>query len=129
MPLAGSAHNEMNSLHILIVEDEAILREDITTFLRDFGCTVYEADNAEQAIAICRSGLRVDVLFTDVHLNGSTEGWEVATLFRAARPDIGVVYASGNSTDRSRCVPGALFFGKPYVGSDILAACRRLQNA
>jgi CheY-like chemotaxis protein len=37
----------MNSLHILVVEDEPILREDVATYLRDYGCTVHEADSAE----------------------------------------------------------------------------------
>jgi len=115
--LALAAASDTNSLYILIVEDEPILREDIATYLRDCGCTVHEADSAEQALAMCRAGLRVDVLFTDINLNGIAEGWMLAKLFRTARRAVGVVYASGNSIDRSGCVPGSVFFMKPTCGS------------
>jgi CheY-like chemotaxis protein len=126
--LARAAANDTNSLYILVVEDEPILRENIATYLRDYGCTVHEADSAEQAVTMCTAGLRVDVLFTDINLNGIVEGWRLAKLFRTARPAVGIVYASGNSIDQSECVPGSVFFAKPYAWCDILAACRRLQN-
>jgi CheY-like chemotaxis protein len=116
----------MNGLHVLVVEDEFVLREDIAAFLRECGCTVHEAYCAEQATAICRAGLRVDVLFTDIHLNGSANGWEVAKFFRAAHPTVGVVYTSGKPVDQAQCVPDSLFFTKPYSRADILTACRRL---
>ena len=38
-----AATNDRNSLHILVVEDEPILRADIATYLRDCGCAIYEA--------------------------------------------------------------------------------------
>ena len=114
--------------HVLIVEDEPILLESMTSFLRDGGCAVYEAETAEQAIAMCNAGVALHVLFTDINLNGITDGWEIAKIFRAARPAIGIVYASGNSVDQSRCVPDSLFFTKPYARPEILEACRRLQQ-
>jgi CheY-like chemotaxis protein len=106
------------------VEDEFLLRQHITQYLEDRGCLVLEAATAEQAISMCRSGTPVDVLFTDINLNGGGSGWEVAEAFRAARPGIVVVYTSGNSIDRSRGVPDGVFFSKPYEVSDILDACR-----
>jgi len=75
---------------------------------------------------MCEAGVAVDVVFTDINLNGPSSGWDVAEAFRAARPATAVVYASGNAIDRCRCVPGSLFFAKPYRLSDILDACRLL---
>jgi CheY-like chemotaxis protein len=124
--LALSSANGSNSLHVLVVEDEVLVRAQITQYLRDCGCTVFEANTAEQAIAMCRAGVAVDVLVTDINLNGPSSGWDVAEAFRAARPAVAVVYASGNSVDRCRCVPGSLFFSKPYRLSDILEACQHL---
>jgi CheY-like chemotaxis protein len=126
--LVVSVANGNEGLHVLVVEDEAILREDITHYLRHCGCTVHQADTAEGAVAMCRAGLRVDVLFTDINLNGTADGWELARHLRAARPKIGVVYTSGNSVNDSACVPGSLFFQKPYTSSEILAACRDLHK-
>jgi CheY-like chemotaxis protein len=126
--LALPAAKLVNRLHILVVEDEAILRDDITSYLRDCGCVVHEADSAEQAVAMGRAGLRVDVLFTDINLNGTAEGWGVAQAFRIARPAVGVVYTSGSCVDQSPRVAGSLFFRKPYVRSEILATCRHVQK-
>jgi CheY-like chemotaxis protein len=119
----------MKPLHVLVVEDEFMLREDIAAYLRDSGCAVYEAATAEEAIVMCRTvGLRLHVLFTDINLNGAAEGWEVAEVFRAACPTIGVLYASGNSLAQSRRVPRSRFFTKPYDKTEVLKACRGMQG-
>jgi len=115
-----------NSLRVLVVEDDFLLRDNITTYLRDCGMTVYETDSAEAAIAMCRAGVLVDVLFTDINLRGLTQGWAVAEAFRTAIPRIGVVYTSGNSGDHQRGVAGSLFVRKPYRRAEILQACQLL---
>jgi CheY-like chemotaxis protein len=128
LAVSQRAANAADYLVILIIEDDALVREMIAQYLRDGDCTVLEADSAEQAAAICRSGQEVHVLVTDINLNGPASGWGVAEEFRAARPGVGVVYVSGNSTDRRRCVPDRLFFHKPYLCPDILQACQFLAN-
>ena len=125
----GSPVNGPRPPTVLVVEDEYMVRLAIARYLEDGGWRVLEADSAEQAIAIGRSETPVDVLFTDIQLNGHGCGWDLAEAFRRARPDIAVVYASGNSTDRSRSVPGSLFFNKPYHASNIAEACQRLSRA
>ena len=105
---------DRNSLHILVVEDEPILRADIATYLRDCGCAIYEAATAEEAILMCSTvSFRLHVLFTDIHLNGAAVGLEVADVFRAARPAIGVLYTSGNPLNRARCPPAVDSFRSP----------------
>jgi CheY-like chemotaxis protein len=114
-------------LVVLVVEDEFLLRYEIAEHFGDCGWIVLEAATADQAVAMCRARRGVDVLVTDINLNGSrSTGWDVAATLRAAQPDIGVVYMSGNSIDRSRCVPGSLFFGKPCRATDLARACRDL---
>ncbi len=115
-----------DAVTVLVVEDEFFIREDIAAYLQQHGCIVLEAESGERAIEMCRSGVPVNVLVTDIRLNGSATGWEVAAAFRAARSHIPVVYASGNPIDPDRCVPGSLFFRKPYRMDDILEACRSL---
>jgi CheY-like chemotaxis protein len=119
----------LRSIVVLIVEDEFLVRLDIAAYLRDCGFTVFEADTADEAITLCRTGVAPDVLLTDINLNGSANGWDVAEEFRALWPGIGVVYTSGNSLDRSRRVPDSLFFNKPYLVSDVADACRHLMSA
>ena len=64
------------------------------------------------------------VLVTDIQLAGYLSGWEVAEGFRAATPDIPVVYMSGKAVDKSRMVPGSVFLSKPFAPQDVLAAAR-----
>ena len=111
---------------VLVVEDEWLLRKLIAEELRTAGWEVLETSTAEDAIAYLQAGRRIDVVFTDIQLAGSLCGWDVAEQFRAARPDLPVVYASGNAGDRSRRVAGSLFFEKPYQPTDVVEACRRL---
>jgi CheY-like chemotaxis protein len=124
-----SESNRFPAITILVVEDEYFVREDIVSYLHDAGCAVVEAETGECAIDICKSGVPIDVVFTDVQLPGLASGFDVAETFRAAVADIPVVYTSGNSGNRDRCVVGSLFFGKPYHSSEILTACLRLKNA
>jgi hypothetical protein len=48
------------------------------------------------------------------------------TLAGHARAALPIIYASGNSVDRSRSVAGSLFFDKSYRVADVVAACHSL---
>ena len=74
---------------VLVVEDELALREYIATFIREVGYSVLETDTAEQAIAIMDTGTRIDIVVTDINLNGKLTGWDLAERFRAAQPKYG----------------------------------------
>ena len=115
------------AMTILVVEDEFFVREDIASYLRDAGWVVIEAESGHQAVAMCRPDMPVDVLFTDIQLNDTINGWEVAEAFRAERGNILVIYTSGNPIEPARCVAGSLYFNKPYRPADILTACQRFK--
>jgi CheY-like chemotaxis protein len=110
---------------VLIVEDEALVRYTVAQELRAAGYEVIESSTAEDAIARLQAGPRIDVVFTDIQLAGQLTGWDVAEQFRAANPDLPIIYASGNAADRSRRVRGSLFFNKPYRPAEVVAACCR----
>jgi CheY-like chemotaxis protein len=108
---------------VLVVEDEALVRSAIADELRAAGCEVAECASAEEALALLRSGRRVDAVFTDIQLAGALTGWDVADEGRAIQPALPVVYASGNTWDRSRRVRDSLFYDKPYDLGSVVAAC------
>jgi two-component system OmpR family response regulator len=113
--------------HILVVEDDWVVRIAIADFLRVQGYIVAEAATGEEALALLTCDNEpVDLLFTDIQLGGRMSGWEVAEAFRTAKPHSPVVYASGHPPDERRRVSGSLFFRKPYVPDKILRACRSL---
>ena len=80
----------------------------------------------DQALKISRQGPFIDVLITDIYLNGPGSGWDIAEIFRASSNNIPVVYTSGNSADRTRAVSNSVFFNKPYRSEEVLQACQQL---
>ena len=126
--MSVSVENGAQVLVVLVVEDEFFVRYEIADRLRDAGYIVVETASGEEAIALCKSGMSIDIVFTDINLVGAASGWDVAERFQRDRPDVSVLYTSGNSFDHRRCVPGSAFVAKPYQHDDILNACRRLRS-
>ena len=61
------AHKPVN---VLLVDDSAFFREMLTPVLKAAGYKVISAASAEQALEILASGVRIDVLITDVEMPG-----------------------------------------------------------
>ena len=111
---------------VLVVEDEFFVRTDIADFLREFGYVVVETGSGEEAIALCKSGMSIDIVFTDINLVGRASGWDVAECCRVDRPNMPVLYTSGKIIEPDRRVPRRVFLSKPYQRADVLIACERL---
>jgi CheY-like chemotaxis protein len=105
-------------MRVLIVEDEDTIREITAAELREAGYNVLEAPTGDEALAMLHRGEMPDVLFTDIRLPGKTDGWKVAKQFRAAAPNLPVLYATGYSGSHDP-VEGSIFFRKPYRPSQI----------
>jgi CheY-like chemotaxis protein len=73
-----SVANGVRAVVVLVVEDEYLIRCDIADHLRQAGFTVVETASGEEAIAMCKSDISIDIVFTDIHLIGSASGWDVA---------------------------------------------------
>ena len=79
---------------VLIVEDEALVRQVAVDSLLEAGYVVHEAADGPQAIAILESGVAVDLMVTDVGLPGMN-GRQLAELVRQRRPEAQVLYTTG----------------------------------
>ncbi len=80
-------------LNILIVEDDPIILFATSEMLADLGHSVFEAADAEQALAALEKD-RFDILVTDLSLPG-IPGNELAERAIAQYPDLRVIFASG----------------------------------
>ena len=99
---------------VLVVEDEVLIRLVIADYLRECGYRVHEAASADEAIAILESReVSVDIVFSDVIMPGSMDGFGLARWVRANRPQIDIVLTSG--VDRSAEVAGMLCRGGPLL--------------
>lgn len=114
---------------VLVVEDEVLVRLAVCDYLRDCGYRVLEAGNADEAIGILGAGFHVDVVFTDIKMPGSLDGFDLARRVRRSRPGVGIILVSGvhRAADVARdlCEDGPLL-PKPYSFSEVENRIRTL---
>jgi two-component system cell cycle sensor histidine kinase/response regulator CckA len=113
---------------ILVVEDQVEVRTFTAAALRDYGYRVFEAANAEEAVAICdRSGGGIHLVLTDVVMP-RTSGPQLAAKVRLIRPGLKVLFMSGY-TDDVISVTGApnepeQFILKPFTPDELAGKVR-----
>jgi nitrogen-specific signal transduction histidine kinase/CheY-like chemotaxis protein len=80
---------------VLLVEDEAQVREMTAAILRGAGYTVLLADSGDEALGICTQHRgRINLLLTDVIMPGMN-GRRTADVATAIRPGLAVLFMSG----------------------------------
>ena len=79
---------------VLVVEDEILIRMVIAEYLRSCGYRVIEAASADEALIILQhKELEVDVVFSDIEMPGSMDGFQLSKWLRANRPNVDVLLA------------------------------------
>ena len=117
---------------VLLVEDEAALREVTRRIFARNGYQVITAANGPEALAIATSHPgQIHLLVTDVvmpHMLGK----EVAEKMRLIKPEIKVVFMSGYArpvlASQGRLDPGVALVGKPFSEADLLATAGQVLN-
>ena len=113
---------------ILVVEDEAPLREVIHRILTTSGYRVLLADSGPAALELAASSAqRIDVLLTDVVMPQML-GKELVERITATRPDIRVLYMSGYAqpvlASQGTLDADVALIEKPFTKSQLLTALR-----
>jgi CheY-like chemotaxis protein len=104
---------------VLVTEDDPDVLTIAAETLRLSGYEVYTAANATEALAILKRGTPIDVLFTDIVMPGGINGIALAREARRLRPGIGVLLASGYSSERINADDDMDFIAKPYQMPDL----------
>ncbi|HBF34574.1 TPA: histidine kinase, partial [Candidatus Sumerlaeota bacterium] len=85
---------------ILLVEDEAQLRQLILRQLKSLGYEVLEASLPNEALALCdKYTNRIDLLLTDIIMPGGMNGQELSKKIQEMRSDIHILFMSGYTAD------------------------------
>jgi CheY-like chemotaxis protein len=114
---------------VLLVEDEPLVLLVAQDALEAGGYTVLPVQLASEALSVLDSRIgELSGLVTDIRLNGSTDGWEVARRARELRADLPIVYATGDSAADwpVKGVPNSVVIQKPYAGAQLLTAISTL---
>ncbi len=113
---------------ILIVEDDALVRQYVVTQIKSLGYTALEAGNAAEALAIIDDDPAIDLLFTDVIMPGAMNGRHLADEAVRRRPSLRTLYTSGYTENaivhHGRLDSGVLLLAKPYRKSELARMLR-----
>jgi CheY-like chemotaxis protein len=118
---------------ILVVEHEVLVRMSICDYLRLCGYRVIEAANAAEALAVLqRPDIAIDVVFSDLEMPGSMDGFGLARWIRANRPGLDVVLAG--TPERAANAAGELcengpMLARPYQPQIVVDRIRQLLAA
>lgn len=138
-PAPAPVHNsprtdQAGSETVLLVEDDAGVREYVQAVLEGFGYRVLTFGDPDAAVAFGENcPEHIDVLLTDVVMPGRN-GSEVASALRKKRPDLRVLYMSGYTSDvivrQGVLSPEHAFLSKPFAPEALNEKIRRvLQTA
>ena len=119
----------MLSRHVVVVEDEALLRDLIAKSLESAGFHVATAANAADAKRACFA-TDPDVVVVDIELGAGPDGFEFAEALHKETPDVGIVFLTN--------LPDSRFAGRDvknlpknvaYLRKSQLTETRELVNA
>jgi CheY-like chemotaxis protein len=115
---------------VLLVEDEALVRQLTHEILRRNGYRVLEAADGVEALAVVRGHPgNIDLLLTDVVMPRMS-GHELVELARPVRPEMRILYVSGYSEEaiarQGQLTKGIELLSKPFTPGVLTAKIREL---
>jgi PAS domain S-box-containing protein len=115
--------------HILLVEDQAVIREAITEVLTKLGYAVTQASDGLEGLSIAMAGQSFDLIITDIGLPG-VNGRSLADAVRSKHPHVPVLLMTGYDPSVVHASPslpaGMALLSKPFNVEALGEQVRRL---
>jgi len=114
--------------HILIIDDEEMILETTSEYLREFGYKITTADTGKKALSLFEErSSEFDVVLLDLNLP-EISGHELLKLFLEIDPSVKIIVCSGYSPQELDIPEGATknvsFLAKPYSMNSLLREIR-----
>ncbi|NJN46784.1 MAG: response regulator [Candidatus Competibacteraceae bacterium] len=111
---------------ILLVEDDADVRQFIHRVLDELGYTVREAEDGQTALNILASDRTIDLLLSDLVIPGRISGHDLVRVAQHRHPGIRVLGMSGypDKAAQERALLGCPMLDKPFQQHDLARAVR-----
>lgn len=119
------------SVLILVTEDESLIQALLVDALEEAGFAVIAADDGGSAIRLIDAQhASLAGLVSDIRLGDGPDGWGVARRAREFRPDLPVVYTTGDSAAdwAVNGVPKSVLVQKPFAAAQVVTAISTLLN-
>lgn len=112
----------------LVVDDDALIRMEAASILEDAGFLVIEAGHADAALTVLQEHhAAITLLFSDVHMPGTRDGFALARHTAEHWPHISIVVASGRAQPGPHDLPeNARFVSKPFSAEIVRRHLRRV---
>jgi two-component system cell cycle sensor histidine kinase/response regulator CckA len=110
---------------ILLVDDDPIILELVSTVLKLGGYDVVSASCGAQALSIAREDRRLDLVLSDVVMPG-INGVQLCEKLKAFRPKLKCILMSGYDMGLVAFDRGAHFLQKPFFPHDLLGKMREV---
>jgi PAS domain S-box-containing protein len=114
---------------VLLVEDDAAIRKNVSACLQQLGYVVLEAEDGEAALEICTAkSSNIDLVLTDLVMP-RMGGHDLALALSKRCPEMRVLFMSGytedNAVRRDIVERGSAFLQKPFSVADLAAAVQQ----
>ncbi|NJM29652.1 MAG: response regulator [Rhizobiales bacterium] len=114
---------------ILVVEDNAQVREVAAAMIEEMGYETLLASNGPEGLALVEERSDIDLVITDVIMAGGMNGPEMAAKARAIRPELKLLFMSGyapGSVRQMQDLPESVeLVNKPFTRTDLTDKVRR----
>ena len=111
---------------ILVVDDDAGLREIAMLLLVDKGYGVVAAADAQEALELIDAHPAIALLFTDLQMPGLLDGYGLIAYLRADGNNLPAILTSGLGSSPKGLPPRTSFLSKPYTAAISCRTSRRL---
>ncbi|MBN8812369.1 MULTISPECIES: response regulator [unclassified Sphingomonas] len=118
-----------NTILLLLVEDNPLIAELMKAALADRGYDVIWSGGGMEALGMLDDRVaEIAGLITDIRLGEGPSGWKVAHHGRELRPELPVVYMTGDSAGdwTARGVPNSVLLQKPFAPAQLVTAISTL---
>ena len=109
---------------VLLVDDDAAVRDVVESMLQDIGCDVMSASSGSEALELLRLHEQISILITDINMP-DMDGHELAERATRFRPALKVLQLSG----RERRRDGFPMIRKPFTEDDLFRVMQQTTGA
>ena len=117
---------------ILVIEDEADVRELAEALLVSLGYRVLTANNGADGLKVLKKEPKIDLILSDVVLPGSMSGPDFVKEAKNYASDLKVIfmsgYAAGSVRHQSSLPENAVLLSKPFRRRDLASGIRAVLN-